>query len=446
MKKILMLVLDGLNINNKFNINLNFVQKMWNSNPHAVINAFPKSAKIDNEIFDKKNFYEFLGAGRLIEDNKKKLEVLFKSHDLSDNKNYRKLVEYLSNEERTLHIVVDGNCVDLVLKFLDKIRRENIYKVCIHLVGNKDKNVYSNYLLLESKLNEYSLGKVVSITGENYAFNSNANWKMTRLFSDLLSIGKSVKITSLKETLYRFYQRDYLDNDLPPISIDNMFLNDDDVLLFFDYKHNINQILTAMCSKSFKEYPIIHFSNLKVYTLLEQSSVKVNGSLFDLKSNEGYYLGEYFSNLGLEQYRITDVLGSSYINEIFDGTKKKLSGIERFNITALNKEEEVIDISKQIIKGLNNDIDFILARFDLKDNLSVLDECLVAIKDEVETNFYTLVIIGSSDSKNGKVPLIITDKKIKINDGDILEVAPFLLRYMDIKVIDVMKDSGDLSE
>ena len=39
----------------------------------------------------------------------------------------------------------------------------------------------------------------------------------------------------------------------------------------------------------------------------------------------------------------------------------------------------------------------------------------------------------------------ITDHTIIIDNGDILEVAPFLLKYMDIKVIDVMKDSVDLS-
>lgn len=440
-----MVVLDGLNFDKKFNVNLNFVQKIWDNYPHAIIDAYPKRVNAYLEKTSKSIFYESLGAGRLIEDNKKKLDDIFRNLNLKDNKCYEKLIDYLSDEERALHIIVDGSCVNLVLKFLDRIKREKIYKIYIHLVGNKNKDVYSNYLVLEDKLNEYSLGKIASITGENYVFNSNLNWKMTRLFTDLLSIGKGVKITNLKETLYRFYQKHYLDNDLPPITIDNVFLNDNDVLLFFDYSHNVSQVLTAMCSKTFKEYPTIHFNNLKVYSLLEQNNVKVNGSLFDFKSNEGYYLGEYFSNLGLEQYRITDISGSAYINEIFDGTKKKLSNIERFNITSLDKEEEVIDISKQVIKGINNDIDFILTRFDLKNNLSVLDECLSAINDEVESNFYTMIIIGTSDERNGKIPFIVTDKKVKINNGDILEVAPFLLKYMDIKVIDVMKDSGDLS-
>ena len=76
-----------------------------------------------------------------------------------------------------------------------------------------------------------------------------------------------------------------------------------------------------------------------------------------------------------------------------------------------------------------------------------------------EENFYTVVITadhGNADymyddkgtiittHSTSPVPFIITDKKLKLKDGSITNIAPTLLKYMDIKIPDEMKDSDIL--
>ena len=57
--------------------------------------------------------------------------------------------------------------------------------------------------------------------------------------------------------------------------------------------------------------------------------------------------------------------------------------------------------------------------------------------------FYTFIFSYLKLILN-KVPFIITDNKVKLSEGDLTNIAPTLLSYMDIKIPDEMKDSNTL--
>jgi 2,3-bisphosphoglycerate-independent phosphoglycerate mutase len=80
------------------------------------------------------------------------------------------------------------------------------------------------------------------------------------------------------------------------------------------------------------------------------------------------------------------------------------------------------------------------------------------IKEEADDNFYTLVILGDHgnadqmlDEKGNPnkthttsdVPFIITDEKVTLEEtGTIAQVAPTILKYMDIAIPKEMQESG----
>ena len=131
-----------------------------------------------------------------------------------------------------------------------------------------------------------------------------------------------------------------------------------------------------------------------------------------------------------------------------------------------------VGITKQVIRCLNDNYDFILVNFANPDMvghtgnydatlkaLEAVDNALSTIMEYAEENFYTVVITadhGNADymyddkgtiittHSTSPVPFIITDKKLKLKDGSITNIAPTLLKYMDIKIPDEMKDSDIL--
>ena len=125
------------------------------------------------------------------------------------------------------------------------------------------------------------------------------------------------------------------------------------------------------------------------------------------------------------------------------------------------------------IKCLEKDYDFILMNYANPDMvghtgnmnatvkaLQTVDECLGKIIEAAEENFYTIILLADHgnadimiDEKENivtthtlnQVPFIITDKKVKLKEnGNLSNVAPTILKYLDIALPQEMKDTKDL--
>ena len=131
-----------------------------------------------------------------------------------------------------------------------------------------------------------------------------------------------------------------------------------------------------------------------------------------------------------------------------------------------------VDITKQAIKCMEKDYDFILINYANGDMvghtgnlnatikaLEAVDICLGKLYEKALDNFYDMVILADHgnadimvDEKNevvtthtlSQVPFIITNSKIELANGDLTMVAPTILKYMDIALPKEMKDTEDL--
>ena len=92
--------------------------------------------------------------------------------------------------------------------------------------------------------------------------------------------------------------------------------------------------------------------------------------------------------------------------------------------------------------------------------IMAVDLCLGKWIEKAEENFYTIVLLadhGNADimfnemgepvttHTTSKVPFIITDQNIKLKeDGDLTNVAPTILEYMDIAIPKEMRETESL--
>ena len=191
-------------------------------------------------------------------------------------------------------------------------------------------------------------------------------------------------------------------------------------------------------------------------------------------------LGIYLSNLGMTQARIAETEKFPHVTYFFDGGfEGKLPGCDKIEIPSpkvatydLAPEMSAVEVTKKTISCMEKDYDFILTNFANPDmvghtgNLDAtikavetVDLCLGKLLEAAKDNFYTMFILGDHGNADmmldendqivtthttSQVPFIVTDPKISVENGDLTEVAPTILKYMDIASPKEMKDTKTL--
>ena len=498
MKKVLLVVLDGFGIRDEENGNaiksadMPTFNKLWDSYPHTLLEASGEAVGLDKgQMGNSEIGHLSIGAGRLIKQNFAQINDMFLNNELEDNKSYNDMINYVKENDKPLHIMAlisDGGIhshIKFVLNMIDRLYKDKVREVYVHAITDgRDTDIHSSYKYIkevEDKLVSYKLGHVVSVCGRYYAMDRDKKWNRTRLYSDMVTLGKGVKINNIEDAINICYKKDITDEFLPPLLLDdNHIIRDGDALLWFNYRPDrAKQILEVLTNPDFMEYPVVNLSKLKVYTIYKIDEAKNSKNLIEHIDVINPF-GEYISKLGLTQARVAETEKYAHVTYFFDGGRElELDGCDRFLIPSpkvatydLKPEMSSKGITKQVIKCLNNNYDFILVNFASPDMvghtgnykatvsaLETIDNCLTTIMEYAEENFYTVVITadhGNADymfDETGNkitthsinpVPFIITDKKLKLKKGSITNIAPTILKYMDIKIPDEMKDSDIL--
>ncbi len=495
MKKVLLAVLDGFGIRDEksgnaiLNADTPNFDKLWKNYPHSLLNASGEYVGLEKgQMGNSEIGHLSIGAGRLIKQNVAQINDMFNDKSLKNNSAYNDLIDYVTSNDKILHIMAlisDGGIhshIKFVLKMIDNLYNDGVKEIYVHAITDgrdTDTHVAYKYIKqVEDKLCDYNIGHVVSICGRYYAMDRDKKWERTKYYSDMVTRGIAVQADNLEYAINLCYKKGVTDEFLPPIMINKkMTIKDEDALLWFNYRPDrAKQILNVLTDVDFKEYNSVKLPNLKVYTIYKIDEAINSKHLLDHIDVINPF-GEYISTLGLSQARIAETEKYAHVTYFFDGGRElDLENCDRFLIPSpkvatydLKPEMSSNEITKQVIKCLNNDYDFILVNFACPDMvghtgnydatikaIEAVDNCLGEIMESVEENLYTMFITGDHgnadymiDDNNkmvtthstNPVPFITTDKKLKLLNGNITSIAPTILKYMDIRIPDEMKES-----
>lgn len=498
MKKVLLIILDGFGIRNEEKGNaikhadMPTFNKLWEEYPHSLLEASGRAVGLTaGQMGNSEIGHLSIGAGRLIKQNITQIDDMFNNNELKDNEVYKEMVDYARVNHKPVHLMAlisDGGIhshIKFVLNMIDNLYEDKVKEVYVHAITDgRDTDVHSSYKYIkqvEDKLVEYKLGHVVSVCGRYYAMDRDKKWNRTKYYSDMVTLGKGVQITDLEEAINVCYKKDITDEFLPPLLLDEKhIIKDKDILLWLNFRPDrAKQILEVLTNPKFLEYPILTMPNLKVYTIYKIEEAKNSKNLIDHIDVINPF-GEYISKLGMTQARIAETEKYAHVTYFFDGGRElDLAGCDRFLIPSpkvatydLKPEMSSLGITKQVIRCLNDNYDFILVNFANPDMvghtgnydatikaLEAVDNSLGTIMEYAEENFYTVVITGDHGNADymlddqgrmvtthsiNPVPFIMTDKKVKLKDGAITNIAPTLLKYMDIKIPEEMENSNIL--
>lgn len=489
MKKILTLILDGFGMKEDVYGNAvknagmtNFID-LWQNYPHALLNCNEKKVGLPSETaINSELAHKTIGAGHIVKSKYAVMQEAIISNNLVNSTKYIKMVEYLKESQKNIHIVyilsesvLNSNINDI--KYLtDNLNKHNVKNVYLHIITDgEDSSKFYSLNFFKKHSVDFNGVKIASICGRYYAMDKTRDYSKTQVYYDLLVNSKGVKTPSIEKIIDICYNKKITDSYLPPIKTNNFApIKNDDVVLFANYGRDSQfQILNSIVNKNFDAFKTNNL-NVKAYSLFEiRKNLNIDYLLKEVK--EKNTLSEYLGILGLSQARITEEIKEESLDYYLDGARDIIIDNCENYILKTNKieyiekkpEMKALNIARLVIKCMENDYDFIIANFANPDvightgnfqatinALQAIDVCLGKIMDVAKDNFYKVIIIGSHancetiiDRNNkiitkntlNKVPFIMVDKKVKLKNGDITSIVPTILTYMDINLPKEMK-------
>lgn len=486
MKKILTIILDGFGISedvvgNAINkAGLKNFESFYNNNPHTLLEASGEKVGLDvNEFGNSEVGHTLIGAGRYIK-QKRELVNDFLDKDYKENYKFNNIVEDINKTYHIVGLCSDGKVhadVEHFLKLYDILVEKGITNINFHLItdgrdtGACDAIKYIQ--MIEERIKEKNIGKIATICGRYYAMDRDDNIDRTSLYYNLLTQGIGVGIPSALSAIEACYKKGMTDEFIKPMITDvTTTIKDGDVIFWMNYRNDrAKQIIESFTNIAYNKFPIIVMQNLKVCSFMNVD-LRLKTTSFIEKEEIKNPLGLYLSKLNLTQTRIAESEKFAHVTYFFDGGyNDEIKGCKKIEVASPNvatydmqPEMSAVEVTKKVIENLQEDIDFILVNFanpdmvghtgDLNATMkacSAVDICLGKIFEVAEENFYKIILLadhGNADrmiEPNGdickthtmaKVPFVINDPSIEMikDGGTLINVAPTILKYMDIAI------------
>ncbi len=498
MKKILMIILDGFGIRENTHgnavklANMNYFNSLLEKYPNSLLEASGEAVGLPEGQFGNSEVcHEVIGLGKKI---KQKITVINEevfTKRIFLNEEFNNLIETTKNNKSTLHLMgltSDGGVhshIGYVLKLIPLLKEKGIKKIVFHAITDgRDTYIKSSIKFIkevDSLLRSEKLGYVGTICGRYYAMDRDNNWDRTKKYYDLVMNNNGFKVIDYELAINNCYKKNITDEFLPPmLTTDNACIKKEDTLLWFNFRPDrARQILSSLTNPEFNEFKTSFIVNS--WNMFEVNDVTNIHTLFELPKEDIYPIGKYFSDLKITHARIAETEKYSHVTYFFNAElSKKFPLCDNYLVESpkvatydMTPLMSATDVTRKVKSAINKNYDFILVNYANPDmightgNLNAAIEALQGLDKLLEyivnysiDNFYKVFILadhGNCDEmltdndeiitthSLSKVPFIITDDSIKLKkNGDLTNVAPTLLNYMDIAIPKQMEDAKSL--
>jgi len=324
------------------------------------------------------------------------------------------------------------------------------------------------------------IGEIVSIIGRYYAMDRDNRWERTEKAYRLLVNGEGKNTFDAEEAFLNSYENKVTDEFLLPHRIEteeNSRIQKGDVVVYYNIRGDrARQITKALLQ--FEEVPFqtvelgLHYTSLTSYDDTFKDYVDVAFPPADLKNT----LGEYLSGLKIKQLRIAETEKYPHVTYFFNGgIEKAYEGEVRILVPSpkiptydLQPEMSAPLVTEKLCREIEKE-SFNLgvvnyANADMVGHTGIMEAAVKAVEtvdselgkviDYARRHDYKILVIadhgnadcmiqpdGSSHTAHttALVPaILIGEDKAQMHDGILADVAPTILKLMNLPIPDEM--------
>lgn len=492
MKKILLCIMDGVGLskNKKYNALYTArtpnIDKLWKTYPHSTLEAsstyvgLPKGQMGNSEVG-----HTNIGAGRVVYQSLELINSKIKDKSFYTNKELLEVINHTKKNNSSIHLIgllSDGGVhshINHLYAILDMLKNNNVNNVYIHIfTDGRDVSPTSGIKYiedLEKKLKTLGIGKIASIGGRYYGMDRDNRFDRVEEAYKAMVIGTPTR--EVKKVWYDSQNNGITDEFIKPTTIDsNGLIRDNDGIIFFNFRPDrLRELASIFTNDNYECFNYECFkrdkiNNLKVVTMMKVSDTVLCPIAFKSQVLNNT-LGEYISSQGLTQLRIAETEKYAHVtyfinggtDKVFPSEKRILVPSPKVATYDLMPEMSANMITASLVKEITtNKEDLIILNFANGDMVGhtgdftsavkaveTVDTCIGKIIDNISLDEYTLIItadhgncevmknkdgsINTSHTTN-KVPFIITDKRLKLINGSLCDIAPTILFLMGLDI------------
>jgi 2,3-bisphosphoglycerate-independent phosphoglycerate mutase len=488
-KKVALVILDGWGIGRGdktdaiANAKKPFFDNLLKNYPNSQLLTCGENVGLpDGQMGNSEVGHLNIGAGRIVYQELVRINRAIREKELDTNQTLLDAINYAKEKNKSFHLlglVSDGgvhSSQEHLHRLCEILTEHNVNNVFVHaFTDGRDTDPKSgiNYIARLEEHLKHTTAKLSTIIGRYYAMDRDKRWERIKMAYDCMVKGVGEKFNSGTEAVKASYLNGITDEFIKPVIIENGnsgLINEGDVVFCFNFRtdrcREITQVLTQqdMPDYGMKTIPL-HYVTMTNY----DSTFKDVHVVFE-KDNLTDTLGEVLSKAGKLQIRIAETEKYPHVTFFFSGGREEVfKGETRILVNSpkvatydLQPEMSALQVADKICNELiKEEVDFVCLNFANPDMVGhtgvysaivkAIETVDVCLKQVVETGLkhgYSFIITadhGNADyalNDDGTpntahslnpVPCIIIDENVKkINNGILADLAPTILKIMQI--------------
>ena len=416
-----------------------------------------------------------IGSGRVIYQNLVKINDRIKDKSLFAMPVFKDIIQ----KSNAIHIValfsdggVHSSLEHIKAVILEASKTNTVY---LHIISDgrdvRPQSVKQYIQEVEQLLNENI--KIATISGRFYAMDRDNRWDRVRQAYDSIAYGDNNSKFDIYDYIDDMYKQDVYDEFIVPASFDAYGgIQDNDGIIFCNFRSDRMREMAMSFEDGFDSFQEVNKYNIKTNILTMTSySDEFNFPVWIVKNNIINTLSQVVSDNNLRQFHIAETEKYAHVTFFLNGgVDKAFKGEDRKLISSMDvktydeaPEMRAKDIADGIIEAMDSQYDYIVANFANGDMVGhtgnfeasiraveVVDDALARLMLAREKYGYDILITsdhGNCEEMKDADGNTLTNHTTKdvfcfcisenyknIKDGSLSNIAPSILKLMDLDI------------
>nr|YP_009394705.1 phosphoglycerate mutase [Polysiphonia elongata]ARW63267.1 phosphoglycerate mutase [Polysiphonia elongata] len=452
------------------------INKILEGNNISLLNASGEDVGLPvNQMGNSEVGHTTIGSGRIINQDLMRIKEEIDKGTFFNNLVIKDLFDTVSKRKSNLHIVglcSDGGVhshINHLLAIIKIIKNQDKkIKTCLHLITDgrdTEPEIAIKFLdIIQKSIDKSTHIQISTISGRYYSMDRDCRWSRTeKTYKILTEKSNSNVIKNYKQIIEKFYAENISDEFIPPTKLDNNIINNNDGILFFNFRPDrIRQLIQSLAKPSFKGFNRKKIKNLLFTTFTTyDNSLKI--PVVFPAPNYKNFLGEIIANNNYKQLRLTETEKYAHVTYFFNGgIEEPFPGEDRELIPSpqvetydLKPEMSAYKITNRLFDAIDKNLyKMIIVNYANADMIGhtgnleatikaieVIDDCIGKIINKIKKTKITLII--TADHGNAEYMIDNTGKKCKSHS---INPVPFTIVENNNSYIYSLKSEGSLAD
>ena len=489
-KQALLMILDGWGIGDKtksdaiYSTPTPYWDSLLSTYPHSQLKACGEDVGLpDGQMGNSEVGHLNIGGGRIVYQDLVKINRAIKDKSILKNPEVVSAFSYAQKTGKGIHFMgltsTGGGHSELSHLFaLCDIAKEyglkNVYLHCFMDGRDTDPMSGKGFIEQVEKHCAESAGVIATITGRYYAMDRDKRWNRIKLAYDQLVNGEGKKSDNMVAAMQESYDEGVTDEFVKPIvnsTVDGR-IKEGDVVIFFNYRNDRAKELTMVLTQQDMPEEGMHtIKDLQYYCMTPYDASFKGVHILFKKENVQETLAEYLSSKGLKQLHIAETEKYAHVTFFFNGGREApFEGEDRILVPSpkvatydLQPEMSAYLVKDKLVAAIKEEkYDFIVVNYAngdmvghtgvypaIQKAVETIDACVKDTVEAAKAADYEVIIIadhgnadhainadGTPNTAHSLNPVpfvyVTTDKNATVENGRLADVAPSILKIMDL--------------